>query len=149
MNYFVFLYLGDFFLSLSHLSLFVFLSFYIYPSASVFLHCLSKYVFLQLSFYCYFVDSFSLFFWCLQNFVLNAKKYLLQNWLILNENKFIIALSSIRVFKRLLWNTLNVLINLWHTVCPRSSYPFYVVSYYINGFTTSWTHSNYIKYIFP
>ena len=28
-----------------------------------------------------------------------------------------------------------------HTVCPRSSYPFYVVSYYIKWVTTSWTDS--------
>ena len=36
----------------------------------------------------------------------------------------------------------------WHnveydylTVCPRSSDPFYIVSYYIKWVTTSWTHS--------
>ena len=29
----------------------------------------------------------------------------------------------------------------WDTVCPRSSYPFYMVSYYIKWVTTSWTHS--------
>ena len=28
------------------------------------------------------------------------------------------------------------------TVCPRSSDPFYVVTYYIKWVTTSWTHSN-------
>ena len=28
-----------------------------------------------------------------------------------------------------------------HTICPRSSYPFYTVSYYIKLVTTSWTHS--------
>ena len=27
------------------------------------------------------------------------------------------------------------------TVCPRSSDPFYIVSYYIKWVTTSWTHS--------
>ena len=27
------------------------------------------------------------------------------------------------------------------TVCPRSSGPFYVVTYYIKWVTTSWTHS--------
>ena len=30
----------------------------------------------------------------------------------------------------------------WHTVCPRSSDPFYVVTYYIELVTTSWTYSN-------
>ena len=28
------------------------------------------------------------------------------------------------------------------TVCPRSSYPFYIVSYYINWVTTSWIYIN-------
>ena len=28
-----------------------------------------------------------------------------------------------------------------NTICPRSSYPFYIVSYYIKWVTTSWTHS--------
>jgi len=27
------------------------------------------------------------------------------------------------------------------TICPRSSDPFYIVSYYIKWVTTSWTHS--------
>ena len=27
------------------------------------------------------------------------------------------------------------------TVCPRSSYPFYILSYYIRRVTTSWTNS--------
>ena len=27
------------------------------------------------------------------------------------------------------------------TVCPRSSYPFYIVSHYIKWVTTSWTHN--------
>ena len=31
-----------------------------------------------------------------------------------------------------------------HTVCQRSSNPFYVESYNINWFTTSWTYSNII-----
>ena len=30
-----------------------------------------------------------------------------------------------------------------HTVCPESSDPFYIVSYYIKQVTTSWTHSAY------
>ena len=29
------------------------------------------------------------------------------------------------------------------TVCPRSSYPFYIVTYYINWVTTSWTYSTF------
>ena len=28
------------------------------------------------------------------------------------------------------------------TICPRSSDPFYIVNYYINWVTTSWTHSS-------
>ena len=32
------------------------------------------------------------------------------------------------------------------TVCPRSSDPFYIVSYYINWVTTSWTHSTSIEW---
>ena len=30
---------------------------------------------------------------------------------------------------------------LYDTVCPRSSDPFYIVTYYIKWVTTSWTHS--------
>ena len=33
------------------------------------------------------------------------------------------------------------------TVCPRSSDPFYIVSYYINWVNTSWTHSINHRYI--
>ena len=29
----------------------------------------------------------------------------------------------------------------WNTVCPRSSYPVYIVSYFLKRVTTSWTHS--------
>ena len=29
-----------------------------------------------------------------------------------------------------------------HTACPRSSDPFYIVSYYMEWVTTSWTHSS-------
>ena len=32
-----------------------------------------------------------------------------------------------------------------YTVCPRSSNPFCVVTYYIKWVTTSWTHSIYTK----
>ena len=28
-----------------------------------------------------------------------------------------------------------------NTICQRSSYPFYIVTYYIKWVTTSWTHS--------
>ena len=31
-----------------------------------------------------------------------------------------------------------------YTVCPRSSDPFYIVTYYIKWVTTSWTDSNII-----
>ena len=31
--------------------------------------------------------------------------------------------------------------NLIHTVCPRSSYPFYIVTYCLKWITTSWTYS--------
>ena len=30
-----------------------------------------------------------------------------------------------------------------NTICPRISDPFYIVSYYIEWATTSWTHSSY------
>ena len=33
------------------------------------------------------------------------------------------------------------------SVCPRSSYPFYITTYYIKWVTTSWTHSSYPIYI--
>ena len=36
----------------------------------------------------------------------------------------------------------------WATVCPRSRYPFYIVSYYINWVTTFWTHSSWSKSIY-
>ena len=42
---------------------------------------------------------------------------------------------------------LHIYISIVHTVCPRSSDPFYIVSCYIKWGTTSWTHSMYI-YIF-
>ena len=32
-----------------------------------------------------------------------------------------------------------------HTVCPRSSDPFYAVTYYIKLVITSWTHSTFFK----
>ena len=31
--------------------------------------------------------------------------------------------------------------NMQNTICPVSSYPFYLVSYYTKWDTTSWTHS--------
>ena len=34
------------------------------------------------------------------------------------------------------------------TVCPGSSYPFYVVTYFIKWVTTSWTHSTLPKGFF-
>ena len=43
-----------------------------------------------------------------------------------------------------------------HTVCPRSSEPSYIVSYYVNGVATFWTYRNtmwyalpFISYIYP
>ena len=32
-----------------------------------------------------------------------------------------------------------------YTICPASSDPFYIVSYYIKWVTTSWTHSMYFQ----
>ena len=32
-------------------------------------------------------------------------------------------------------------IAIYYTVCPKSSDPFYIVSYYIKWVTTSWTYS--------
>ena len=37
--------------------------------------------------------------------------------------------------------------NIVHTVCPRSSAPFYIVTYYIKWGTTSWTYSTSINVI--
>ena len=31
-----------------------------------------------------------------------------------------------------------------YTICPRSSDPFYIVTYYIKGVTTSWAYSIYL-----
>ena len=61
------------------------------------------------------------------------------------------------------WNCVNYLFNIWWlwqtlitnyfsltdlpTVCPRSSDPFYVVTYYIKWATTSWTDSASIYWI--
>ena len=39
-----------------------------------------------------------------------------------------------------MWYT--VTLGFWCTVCPRSSDPFYIVRYYINRVTTSWTESS-------
>ena len=33
------------------------------------------------------------------------------------------------------------------TICPRSSDPFYIASYYIKWVTTSWTHSIYFIFL--
>ena len=33
-----------------------------------------------------------------------------------------------------------------YTICPGSSYPFYIVTYYIEWVTTSWTHSRLQSY---
>ena len=41
-----------------------------------------------------------------------------------------------------IFECLSTLLSLY-TICPRSSDPFYVVSYYIKWVTTSWTHSTY------
>ena len=35
----------------------------------------------------------------------------------------------------------HICMKKYYTVCPRSSDPFYIVSYYIKWVTTSWTHS--------
>ena len=37
--------------------------------------------------------------------------------------------------------TTSLLFNKLTTVCPRSSYPFYEITYYIKWVTTSWRHS--------
>ena len=42
----------------------------------------------------------------------------------------------------------EVLIHFMYTVCLRSSYLHYVVSYYIKWVTTSWTHSSYSEYMY-
>ena len=34
-----------------------------------------------------------------------------------------------------------------HTLCPRSSNPFYIATYYIKWVTTSWTHSIFVFHI--
>ena len=43
-----------------------------------------------------------------------------------------------------------VLITITHTVCPRSSDPLYLVSYYIKWVTTSWTYGRWVdgRYIY-
>jgi len=33
-------------------------------------------------------------------------------------------------------------IGIYHTICPRSNDPFFIVTYYIKWATTSWTHSS-------
>ena len=46
--------------------------------------------------------------------------------------------------------TLSSSVSLLHTVCPGSSDPFYIVTYYIKWVTTSWTDSivsNYINWV--
>ena len=34
----------------------------------------------------------------------------------------------------------------FHTVCPRSSDPFYIVTHYVNWVTTSWAYSMFNTY---
>ena len=36
----------------------------------------------------------------------------------------------------------GVQVRALHNVCPRSSYPFYIVGFYMNWVTTSWTYSS-------
>ena len=45
------------------------------------------------------------------------------------------------IFFPISWELVNFLGD--HTVCPRSSGPFYVVTYYIKWVTTSWTYSSF------
>ena len=42
-----------------------------------------------------------------------------------------------------IWNSFSFT-NYLHTVCPGSSDPFYVISYYIKWVTTSWTYSRWL-----
>ena len=45
--------------------------------------------------------------------------------------------------KEVLFISINIYVyRLVYTICPGSSDPFYIVSYYIRWVTTSWTHSN-------
>ena len=36
-------------------------------------------------------------------------------------------------------------LKIMHTVCPRNSDPFYIITYYINWVTTSWTDGIFIS----
>ena len=51
------------------------------------------------------------------------------------------------MMKNITFFSLVVVINLnciQYTLCPRSSYPFYIVSYYVKWVTTSWTYSMFV-----
>ena len=58
-----------------------------------------------------------------------------------NEIEFFI--SNRRRNKRLLDKICFFFLEYGNTVCPRSSYPSYTVSYYITWVTNSWTYSKY------
>ena len=53
-----------------------------------------------------------------------------------------LVLLELVAFQQLLVLLTEESCRLYNTVCPRSSCPFYIVSYYIKRGTTSWTYSN-------
>ena len=57
---------------------------------------------------------------------------------------FLIGLVTLHyetMFKLIICNLLN------YTICPRSSYPFCLVAYYLKWVTSSWTHSSIANFI--
>mgnify|MGYP007023201260 CR=1 FL=1 len=72
----------------------------------------------------------------IQNF-LSIRSYFVDTWTYKKPGSFSLR-SSVEEFHNK-WN------RVWRTmgtVCPRSSYPFYLVSYYMKWVTTSWTFSS-------
>ena len=52
-----------------------------------------------------------------------------------------ISMQQLVILKWTRLLSFGISVELCNTLCPRSSDPFYIVSYYIKWVTTSWTHS--------
>ena len=72
-------------------------------------------------------------------------------WFLICVEKIIIILRqgslhavrrSVRLLEPLDPKSRKAMVCTVHTMCPRSSYPFYIVTYYIKWVTTSWTYRN-------
>ena len=55
-------------------------------------------------------------------------------WQLLNQVSHSVLACNIKVI------SVRIILPFWYTICPVSSDPFYIVTYYIKWVTTSWIH---------